>query len=149
MNPPDQEAGFGHLTAVLSPAEIERLIDRLPSLEGSGSRNLLDLAEFAFLARDPRLIGRAEEILEADCRPVRGILFDKTPGRNWGLGWHQDTKIAVKPTEIRPEGWSGWSMKEGVLHAAPPAEVLDRCVALRLHLDPAGPGTGGLRVIPG
>ncbi len=29
-------------------------------------------------------------------QPVHAITFDKTPGANWSLGWHQDRTIAVR-----------------------------------------------------
>jgi hypothetical protein len=32
----------------------------------------------------------AATVLGKVCRPVRAILFDKSPGMNWSLGWHQD-----------------------------------------------------------
>jgi hypothetical protein len=37
----------------------------------------------------------AASIIGAAARPVRAILFDKTPATNWSLGWHQDRTIAV------------------------------------------------------
>ena len=79
---------------------------------------------------------------------VRVLLFDKTPGANWAVGWHQDPAIAVRE-QIDTPGFSGWSLKAGVLHVHPPAEILARMLTLRLHLDPCGPENGPLRVIPG
>src|ERR1700739_3420143 len=35
-------------------------------------------------------------ILGRTARPVRAILFDKTPAVNWAVGWHQDRTIAVR-----------------------------------------------------
>jgi hypothetical protein len=49
-----------------------------------------------FLASAGHMGCCAASVLGADCRPVRAILFDKTPGTNWSLAWHQDRTIAVK-----------------------------------------------------
>jgi hypothetical protein len=35
-------------------------------------------------------------VLGSKCHPVRAILFDKSPGQNWSLGWHQDRTIVVR-----------------------------------------------------
>ena len=32
----------------------------------------------------------AATVLGPSAKPVRAILFNKTPEANWGLGWHQD-----------------------------------------------------------
>jgi ectoine hydroxylase-related dioxygenase (phytanoyl-CoA dioxygenase family) len=79
---------------------------------------------------------------------VRGILFDKVAGKNWALGWHQDTKIAVNTHRPDLEGFTGWSEKEGIVHTLPPREVLEAGLALRLHLDPCPADNGPLQVIP-
>jgi len=80
--------------------------------------------------------------------PVRTIFFDKTPTANWKVPWHQDLTICVRERHEVP-GFSGWSVKEGVVHVQPPVEVLNRMVTIRLHLDDCGPENGPLRVLPG
>src|SRR4029077_9785031 len=45
-------------------------------------------------------------------RPVRAVLFDKTPHVNWKLGWHQDRTIVVQ-RRGNIEGYGPWSMKAG------------------------------------
>lgn len=40
-------------------------------------------------------------------------------------------------------------MKDGVLHVRPPAVVLARMLAVRIHLDDCGKQDGSLRVLPG
>ena len=66
---------------------------------------------------------------------MRAILFDKTEGTNWALGWHQDRTIVVRERRAAP-GFGPWSLKRGLQHVAPPPEVLEGIVTLRLHLDP-------------
>ncbi|MDX1934606.1 MAG: phytanoyl-CoA dioxygenase family protein [Capsulimonadales bacterium] len=46
-------------------------------------------------------------------------------------------------------GFWPWSDKGGVAHVQPPAAILERMVAFRLHLDDCPAESGPLRVIPG
>lgn len=91
---------------------------------------------------------RVRSVLGKGARPVRALLFDKTPDANWKVPWHQDLSVAV--AERRDVGgFTGWSLKEGVWHVQPPADLLGRMITLRLHLDDCGPDNGPLKVIPG
>jgi hypothetical protein len=73
--------------------------------------------------------------LGPDPRPVRAVLFDKSPGTNWALGWHQDRTIAVRERHDVP-GFERWSTKAGIQHVEPPFDLLERMVTIRIHLDP-------------
>jgi len=42
--------------------------------------------------------------------------------------------IAVRERR-EAEGFGPWSEKEGVPHVQPPAEILEKMVAIRVHLD--------------
>jgi ectoine hydroxylase-related dioxygenase (phytanoyl-CoA dioxygenase family) len=106
------------------------------------------LLRYGELAGSPAIRHLIEPVLGAECYPVRGILFDKVPGANWKVPWHQDVTIAVQ-NRIEAEGFGPWSIKVDVLHVQPPAAVLEQMLSLRLHLDPCGEGNGALRVIPG
>jgi Phytanoyl-CoA dioxygenase (PhyH) len=77
----------------------------------------------------------AASVLGEACRPVRAVLFDKTSTANWSLGWHQDRTIAVAE-RIDVDGFGPWSVKSGLVHVAPPFELLARMVTVRVHLDP-------------
>jgi ectoine hydroxylase-related dioxygenase (phytanoyl-CoA dioxygenase family) len=55
--------------------------------------------------------------------------------------------IAVREN-IETPGFFGWSVKSGVPHVHPPADILERMVTLRLHLDDCREDNGPLRVIP-
>ncbi len=79
---------------------------------------------------------------------VRGVLFDKTPQRNWPVAWHQDLSIALRERRDVP-GYGPWSEKEGIPHVQPPVDVLESMVTVRLHLDDTPAENGALRVIPG
>jgi ectoine hydroxylase-related dioxygenase (phytanoyl-CoA dioxygenase family) len=90
----------------------------------------------------------AASVLGAACRPVRAILFDKTPEQNWSLAWHQDRTIVVTE-RIEVEGFGPWTVKSGLLHVAPPFAVLAGMVTLRVHLDPVPARNAPLLVAPG
>jgi ectoine hydroxylase-related dioxygenase (phytanoyl-CoA dioxygenase family) len=89
-----------------------------------------------------------EPILGISSFPVRGILFDKVPGANWHVGWHQDQIIPVAERRDVPE-FTAWSVKHGVPHVRPPVTVLERMLTLRIHLDDCDAENGALRLIPG
>lgn len=86
--------------------------------------------------------------LGKNTRPVRAILFDKTPHANWSLAWHQDRVVAVR--ERRDvEGFGCWTRKHGTLHVAPPFQVLAAMLTLRIHLDAVPPTNAPLLIAPG
>jgi hypothetical protein len=90
----------------------------------------------------------AASILGSASRPVRAVLFNKTPTTNWRLGWHQDRTIAVT-TRIEVDGFGPWTCKKGVIHVAPPFSVLAGMVTLRIHLDPVSATNAPLLIAPG
>jgi ectoine hydroxylase-related dioxygenase (phytanoyl-CoA dioxygenase family) len=113
------------------------------------ARNLLTLSPAVRrLADAPAVRHLVEPLLGPAARVVRAILFDKTPGANWKVAWHQDLSIAVAERRDVP-GFGPWSVKAGVPHVQPPAELLARMVTVRLHLDDCGPDNGPLLVLPG
>jgi len=79
---------------------------------------------------------------------ARAILFDKSMDANWALGFHQDVVVAVAGRAEVP-GFGPWSVKAGVDHVRPPAEILARMITVRIHLDSCGPDNAPLSVIPG
>lgn len=111
-------------------------------------RNLLDLPVITELAESARVRQLAEAVLGDTAFAVRGILFDKIPEANWRVPWHQDVTIAVRARDD-VEGFGPWSTKAGILHVQPPAQVLERMISIRLHLDACGESNGALHVIPG
>lgn len=86
--------------------------------------------------------------LQAAARPVRAILFDKTPDTNWALGWHQDRTVAVsEPRAVA--GFGPWSVKRGVTHVEPPFAVIAAMITLRLHIDAVHDDNAPLLIAPG
>lgn len=110
-------------------------------------RNLLEVPAVRDLCRVPPLRAVIEPILGPRCFCVRGILFDKTPGANWKVPYHQDLSIAVRERRDL-EGWAPWSEKAGVTHVQPPPQILEKMLTLRLHLDDCDADNGPLRVLP-
>jgi ectoine hydroxylase-related dioxygenase (phytanoyl-CoA dioxygenase family) len=71
-----------------------------------------------------------------------------TSGANWKVVWHQDVTIAVEQ-RIDTPGFGPWTVKRGVPHVQAPAAVLERMVAVRVHLDRCGVENGPMRILPG
>jgi len=136
--------GYAILEGVISLDEVDRMIQQIEGDIGAGDRNALAWPWVRELARDPRITG----LVPPGSRPVRAILFDKTPGANWNLGFHQDRAIPLKEKR-ETEGFTGWSEKDGVIHAIAPAHILENMTAVRLSLDDCGLENGPLRVLPG
>ena len=114
-----------------------------------GIRNLLAVSpEMQELARSKTIRSLVEPILGGACFAVRGTFFDKVPGANWNLSWHQDSVIAVR-NRADVDGFESWSLKSGVLQVQPPHEILGQMIALRIHLDDCRADNGCLRVLPG
>ncbi|HEV2816053.1 MAG TPA: phytanoyl-CoA dioxygenase family protein [Allosphingosinicella sp.] len=131
--------------AAFSPGQVSALENLLAFGDRPGTR-LEPLPGLAALVRPATAIAAA--ILGPEARPVRALLFDKSPGRNWALGWHQDRAIAVRRRVDAP-GFTGWTVKAGIPHVVPPFEILARMLTLRVHLDPAGPDNAPLLIVPG
>ncbi|PYP17024.1 MAG: phytanoyl-CoA dioxygenase [Gemmatimonadetes bacterium] len=141
-------AGFAVLPDLIPLGELADLERILPQVVGDGGvRNLLDVPVMADLADGERLRSAILPILGGGAFPVRAILFDKTPAANWKVSWHQDLTIAVTSRRDVP-GYGPWSEKAGVVHVQPPRSVLERMLAIRIHMDESGPSNGPLRVLP-
>lgn len=154
------ENGFAVVPRVVGPATVAALIDALSTLDEDDSvrarndrvyavRNLLSVSPAVrALTADPAVRAVVEPLAGRDAVCVRAILFDKSPGANWKVAWHQDLSIAVRERVDVP-GFGPWSTKAGVVHVQPPVALLRRMVTVRLHLDDCGDDNGPLRVLPG
>jgi hypothetical protein len=154
-----QARGFAVIPGVLDEATVAGLIDQLQQIPRGrstkqrgqsyfGIRNLLTMAPYVYeLANSPCIRSIVDPIAGAQARVVRGIFFDKTPEANWKVAWHQDLSIAVQQRK-ELAGFKCWSNKAGVTHVQPPTFVLEKILAVRLHLDATNENNGALRVIP-
>lgn len=133
--------------AIAYLAEMETLLSHLdPDKAGIRLHGVAGLQ--AFLAAGCPIGDIAAGAIGAGARPVRAILFDKTATTNWSLGWHQDRTIVVAERREVP-GFAPWTVKAGLLHVAPPFDVLAGMVTLRIHLDPVTQDNAPLLVAPG
>lgn len=147
------------MPGVADEATVETLVAALDAAQDSAGarrgaagvyamRNLLEIPAVREFVRSESVRHVLAPVLGEEFVAVRGILFDKTPGANWKVGWHQDLSIAVK-NRVEVPGFGPWSEKAGVMHVQPPCAVLEQMLTIRLHLDECGTDNGPLRVLPG
>jgi len=142
------EHGAAHLPGAAAPflSQLQGVLADLPS-DQAGVR-LRGVPGLGPLLGADALGAAITERLGADAKPVRAILFDKSAGTNWTLGWHQDRTIAVARREAVP-GFGPWSTKAGMPHVEPPFALIERMLTLRIHLDPVDAENAPLQVAPG
>lgn len=143
----DGETATRLIAGVEARQEAEAALRRGQQLYGM--RDLLRaVAEVRALAESPALLGLVTGVLGPGAFAVRGLWFDKTPGANWGVPWHQDLTIAVRE-RVETPGFGPWTVKAGIPHVRPPIDVLAGMLTVRVHLDDCGPEDGPLRAVPG
>ncbi len=138
--------GAQHFPAAFGPAEVAAL---------AGLLSLPRSRPGARLGATPgleSLLGPAHSIaaglLGPAARAVGAKLFDKSPARNWALGWHQDRTIPVRERRDVP-GFGQWTAKAAIAHCVPPFGILERSLTLRVHLNPVGADNAPLLIAPG
>jgi ectoine hydroxylase-related dioxygenase (phytanoyl-CoA dioxygenase family) len=127
------ESMVAHLRAIVTPLVTDGR---------GGARNLLDAPAIQALATAAPIRRLANAVLGASCFAVR------TPQANWKVIWHQDLTIATRES-AHLTGYGPWTEKAGVPHVQPPVAVLERMLAVRLHLDSCGAENGPVRVLDG
>jgi hypothetical protein len=142
--------GAIHFPRVLSANDLAALRDLADQTVGArpGARlrdaSMLDIV----LASTGPVGALAASLTSPAARPVRAVMFDKTPEANWAVAWHQDRTLPVV-ARVEVEGFGPWSTKDGLLHVAPPFEILARMVTLRVHLDAVDADNAPLRAALG
>ena len=134
--------GAEHLPALLDTTGLKGLA---AAVSGDESRRLDATSGVAALVAPATAAVRRRL---PGAQPVFAKFFDKSPERNWSLGWHQDRTIAVQERRDTP-GFNHWTVKDGLTHAVPPVAFLESLLVLRLHLDPADADNAPLLVAPG
>lgn len=142
-----EQQGFAIVSSCLDEEALERLGSFLADTSHA-IRNLLALPAIRELASSVAVRTLVEAVLGQQCFAVKGTFFNKTQEANWKVAWHQDLTIMVRERRDVP-GFGPWTIKAGINHVQPPADILSRILAVRLHLDESGPDNGPLRVIPG
>jgi hypothetical protein len=116
------------------------------SLTRPGSRCLLSYAWCRDLAAETR--ERLRELVPTSYAAIQCTHFEKSAENNWLVPVHQDLSVPVASRRSVP-GWGPWSTKEDITFVQPPLALLERLVAVRLHLDACGIADGALFVVPG
>jgi hypothetical protein len=145
-----EAAGAEHRPAALGPAALRQVETALAGqpTDWAGVRLFGVESVRPLLDRDGTVGRLALSVLGGASRPVRAILFDKSPTANWALGWHQDRVIAVR-RRLDVQGYGPWTRKHGALHVAPPTDLLARMLTIRVHLDDVSETNAPLLIAPG
>ena len=145
-----EQHGFAVVRGIIEPGEtttLSRVLDRLATYR-AGTRNLLSVPWCRALVVRVKKRLVAVERLPASHVAVQCTLFDKSPQRNWLVALHQDLSIPVRD-RVEHRALGAWSEKEAGHFVQPPVEVLERLLAVRVHVDDCGSQNGPLRVVPG
>jgi hypothetical protein len=141
--------GAQHFPAALNPEFLERLEHALADVAVRPGTRLTGNPALSDLLQPEGPIGRlTADPLGPAAKPVRALLFNKTPEQNWSLGWHQDRTIAVR-NRAEARGFTHWTIKSGIQHVEPPFELLERMLTLRIHLDAVDAENAPLLITPG
>lgn len=125
---------------LISPDVIEKLLVELENIgafdyDQVQNSNLLSTSKAAKdIAYDSSLLALLTQISGQMMFPVKAFILDKSMTSNWEIPWHQDLAIAVEEYKNLP-GYTNWSVEVGIPHVHPPAEVLNKLITLRIHLD--------------
>lgn len=111
-------------------------------------RVLMEVPELLPLVFTPRLKELIAAYTDEEYFISKSIYFDKPPGSNWFVAYHQDLTIAVVE-KADVAGFGHWSRKDDHFTVQPPVSMLEHNLTLRIHLDDTDESNGALRVIPG
>jgi Phytanoyl-CoA dioxygenase (PhyH) len=123
--------GIAVLDQPLSDGDLAVMEASFPTLDAKAAGARADA--FSTAARDwyathEGLLRLAGRLLRVEARLTRLQAFDKSPTANWFVPWHQDRAEDGQEREVA---------------------VLDRTLALRIHLDDCDEANGPLEVVPG
>jgi hypothetical protein len=141
-------SGYSIMPVSVDPEIRAELRESLFREGEAGTRCLLD---------DPTVVAASAamkaELITGGLLPetavaVQAIAFDKSTDANWNVGWHQDLLFPFAK-RVTSTGYLMPCVKVGIHFARPPLAVLERLLAVRLHLDACDETNGPLRVVPG
>lgn len=148
MTPMLHDDGYARWPDTLNRAALAEMKRLFEQLDAGRPGKRIDAERCNDLAAVDAIRPMVDAWLGPAGRPVRALLFDKRDGANWALGWHQDRTIEVAE-RIDAPGYGPWTYKQGRLHVAPPIDLLERMLTVRLHLDAVALDNAPLRVAPG
>lgn len=140
--------GFAIVRDAVDQAILDQLSAEIGDADGAGRRRMLAVPGVAAFARSDALQRLLRPYFANEPVAVRGLFFNKSAEANWFVAWHQDVTIAVRERREVP-GFGPWTVKDGVVHVQPLAELLARMLALRIHFDDADESNGALRIVSG
>lgn len=143
-----EKNGYAMVATAISDGLTSDLLASVFNFERAGQRCLLDHPAMRRTAEETRDILVAHHLLPRGAVAIQAIAFDKNPDANWKVPWHQDLMFPLAERPHAP-GYDLATEKDGVPFARPPRQVLERLLAVRLHLDDCGADNGPLRVSPG
>ena len=145
-----ESAGFLVTPPLIGEEECAIIESSLSTIQniGIGSRDLLENEWCQKLAQSLRKAPLILPLLQDDAVAVQCTYFEKSKDQNWLVSVHQDLSIPVQE-KVENSSLTGWSAKDGSVFVQPPVNVLEKMVAVRLHLDECGPNDGPLKVVPG
>jgi len=129
--------------------QIRQELDRFVHPQNKGGIRSAEkkLSSVKNFVKSDILLNQAKYFLNNEPNIVRVILFNKTPENNWLVRWHQDKTVAVSKKFVA-DRWNNWTVKDGIHHAHPPSDVLNKMITFRIHLDDTNADNGCLQVIP-
>jgi ectoine hydroxylase-related dioxygenase (phytanoyl-CoA dioxygenase family) len=147
-----EREGYGITEVMFDRTRLDSLGEGLKTTtiprSRAGMRHMMKVPAVSEIANSEEMLDLASSALNEKGVSFRATLFDKSPSSNWLVAWHQDTALPLQE-KCEINGWGPWSVKEGVIYAHAPAQILEKVIALRLHLDDSNAENGPLRVLPG
>lgn len=142
--------GFEIVPCVLKEDDCDVLSESVSGIDvlSAGTRCLLRYGWCKSLVSRLRQHPRIAALVPSDYVAAQCTYFEKSQSRNWLVPIHQDLSIPVA-SRVPHHELRGWSEKEEELFVQPPVELLERLVAVRVHLDPCSNDDGPLQFVPG
>jgi hypothetical protein len=155
-----QQDGYAVIAAVYSQSELLKIAEEIDGFNASNPEFQQERELFAIrmmleeiptlkqLIFTPALIRILDEFAEKGSFLTKSIYFDKPPGSNWFVAWHQDISISV---DARRDvaGYAQWTAKSGVIGVVPPLSILENTLTVRIHLDNTDAFNGALKILRG
>jgi len=117
-----------HALSIKDLVVMDAAFPKLPDRSAGARTDDFSPKARAWLTGHETLLKLAARLTQAPMRLTRLLAFNKTDESNWFVPWHQDR--AADGTER-------------------PTAVLERMIALRVHLDDCDESSGPVEVIPG
>ena len=125
--------GHGLVKPDLDEALLEEIQSTAFSEGEAGTRCLLDLACVRTAAQELKASLVKKNVLPSSAVAIQAIAFDKTPDANWKVTWHQDVMFPLAKA-VTDSTYTLSCVKDGNHYARPPQNILERMLAVRVHL---------------